>query len=215
MEVLDTWHVSGLKGTGSHDIRVADLFVAEEWTGSFLAGAPVVRHPLDAVRPLGRLGLELAAVAVGTAQGAVDDLTEIGATKKPLGGLLGRLAEDPVFQHELGALDLDLRTAWTLLHEVARSDYERVTAGRELRTRELLERRTVLGRVGELATAVVDGCYHKSGTTGLFDDSPLQRRLRDVHAVVQHVLFTLDARLPSARCCSVKTYRAWRRSPDG
>ena len=155
-----------------------------------------MRHPLDAVRPLGRLGLELAAVAVGAAQGAVDDLVDIGATKKPLGGLMGRLAEDPVFQHELGELDLQQRSARILLHHVARSDYERVTAGRELETRELLERRTVLGRVGELATAVVDGCYHKSGTTGLFDDNPLQRRLRDVHAVVQHVLFTLDAKTP-------------------
>jgi indole-3-acetate monooxygenase len=197
VEILDTWHVSGLKGTGSHDIQVSDLFVPEDWTGSFLAPAPVVRHPLDAVRPLGRLGLELAAVAVGTAQGAIDDLIEIGRTKKPLGGLMKRLAEDPAFQRQLGELDLELRTARILLHTIARSDYERVIAGRELDQRELLERRTVLSRVGELATAVVDGCYHKSGTTGLFESSALQRRLRDVHAVSQHALFTMDALAPS------------------
>lgn len=187
----------GVKGTGSHDFQVSDLFVPEEWTGSFLAPAPVVRHPLDAVRPLGRLGLELAAVAVGTAQGAIDDLIEIGRTKKPLGGLMRRLAEDPAFQRQLGELDLELRTARILLHNIARSDYERVTADRELDQRELLERRTVLSRVGELATAVVDGCYHKSGTTGLFESSALQRRLRDVHAVSQHALFTMDALAPS------------------
>jgi alkylation response protein AidB-like acyl-CoA dehydrogenase len=196
VEIIDTWHVSGLKGTGSHDIRATDLFVANEWTGSFLAPAPVVRHPLDAVRPLGRLGLELAAVAVGAAQGALDDLVDIGRTKKPLGGLMKRLAEDPAFQSTVGGLDLDLRTAQTLLHNVAQSDYERVTAGRELELRELLERRTVLTRVGELATAVVTSCYHKSGTTGLFDSSALQRRLRDVHAIGQHVTFTMDALAP-------------------
>ena len=145
VEILDTWHVSGLKGTGSHDFQVSDLFVPQEWTGSFLAPAPVVRHPLDAVRPLGRLGLELAAVAAGTAQGAIDDLIEIGRTKKPLGGLMRRLAEDPAFQRQLGELDLELRTARILLHSIARSDYERVTAGRELEQRELLERRTILG----------------------------------------------------------------------
>jgi alkylation response protein AidB-like acyl-CoA dehydrogenase len=195
--ILDTWHVSGLKGTGSHDFEATDLFVPDGWTGSFLDPAPVVRHPLDAVRPLGRLGLELAAVAVGTAQGAIDDLIEIGRTKKPLGGLMKRLAEDTAFQRQLGELDLELRIARTLLYNVARSDYERVTAGRELELRELVERRTVLSRVGELATAVVDGCYHRSGTTGLFESSALQRRLRDIHAVIQHALFTMDALGPS------------------
>ena len=196
IEIVDTWHVSGLKGTGSHDIRASQLFVPEDWTGSYRVPARVVRHPLDVVAPLGRLGLELAAVAVGTAQGAIDDLIEIGRTKKPLGGLLQRLAEDPIFQHTLGGLDLDLRTARTLLHTVARSDYERVTAGRTLEPRELLERRTALVHAGELATNVVTACYHQSGTTGLFEISSLQRRLRDVHAVVQHVLFTMDARAP-------------------
>jgi indole-3-acetate monooxygenase len=193
VEILDTWHVSGLKATGSHDVQVSDLFIPEEWTGSFAEPAPVVRHPLDAVRPLGRLGLELAAVAVGTAQGALDDLIEIGRIKKPLGGLMRRLAEDPAFQRRLGELDLQLRTARILLHSIARSDYERVLAHRELEQRELIERRTILTRVGDLATAVVDGCYHQSGTTGLFESSALQRRLRDVHAVIQHVLFTMDA----------------------
>ena len=193
VQIVDTWHVSGLKGTGSHDIRATDVFVPSEWTGSLVAPAPVVRHPLDAVRPLGRLGLELAAVAVGTAQGAMDDLIQLGRTKKPLGGLMRRLAEDPAFQGALGALDLDLRTARTLLHNVAKTDFERAIAGRELELRELLERRTVLSRVGELAVLVVTGCYRKSGTTGLFESSSLQRRLRDVHAVVQHALFTMDA----------------------
>jgi len=197
VEILDTWHVSGLKGTGSHDIKATDLFVPDEWTGSFVEPAPVVRHPLDAVRPLGRLGLELAAVALGTAQGAVDDLIEIGRTKKPLGGLMKRLAENPSFQHRLGELDLELRTARVLLYDIATSDYERVTAGREMGPRELLERRTVLVRVGESTTAVVDGCYHESGTTGLFESSALQRRLRDIHAVVQHVMFTADVLTPS------------------
>ena len=67
VEILDTWYVSGLKGTGSHDFRIDDHFVADAWTGSFRDPQPVVRHPLDVVPPLGRLGLELAAVAVGTA----------------------------------------------------------------------------------------------------------------------------------------------------
>jgi indole-3-acetate monooxygenase len=197
VEIVDTWHVSGLKGTASNDLRATDLFVPTEWTGSYFAPAPVIRHPLDRVRPLGRLGLELAAVAVGTAQGAVEDLVTIAATKKPLGGLLNRLAEQPVFQHTLGRLDTDLRTARILLHDVATRDWERVTADQDLDQQTLLERRTVLCRVGEITTSVVNGAYHQAGTTGLFESSQLQRRLRDIHAVVQHVLFTADAFTPA------------------
>ena len=196
VEILDTWHVSGLKGTASHDVRVDDLFVDAAWTGDVLEPPPVIRHPLDGVHPLGRLGLELAAVAVGIAQGAVDDLVAVGSTKRPLGGFMPRLAEDRVFQAEVGALDLDLRTARTLLHDVARTDFERVQCGRALEQREALERRSALSRIGEVAVGVVDGSYHASGTTGLYETSPLQRRLRDVHAVVQHFLFTSNALAP-------------------
>jgi|RhiMethySRZTD1v2_1073278.scaffolds.fasta_scaffold301674_2 alkylation response protein AidB-like acyl-CoA dehydrogenase len=196
VEILDTWYVSGLKGTASHDVRVDDLFVAEPWTGNVLGPPPVVRHPLDGVHPLGRLGLELAAVAVGIARGAVDDLIAIGASKRPLAGFLPRLAEDRVFQTRVGELDLDLRIARTLLHDVARTDFERVQCGRALEQRETLERRSMLSRIGDLAVGVVDGCYHASGTTGLYESSALQRRLRDVHAVVQHILFTANALAP-------------------
>jgi alkylation response protein AidB-like acyl-CoA dehydrogenase len=196
VEILDTWYVSGLKGTGSHDVRVEDLLVAEAWTGNVLEPPPVVRHPLDAVHPLGRLGLELAAVAVGIAAGAVDDLVAIGTSKRPLGGFLPRLAEDRVFQSRVGAFDLELRIARTLLHDVARTDWERVQCGRILGQRETLERRSTLSRIGDLAVEVVDGCYHASGTTGLYESSTLQRRLRDIHAVVQHILFTANALAP-------------------
>jgi alkylation response protein AidB-like acyl-CoA dehydrogenase len=196
VEILDTWHVSGLKGTASHDVRVEDLFVADAWTGNVLQPPPVVRHPLDAVHPLGRLGLELAAVAVGIAQGALDDLLAIGASKRPLAGFLPRLAEDRVFQSRVGALDLECRMARTLLHDVARRDWERVQCGVALDQRTTLERRSTLSRIGDLAAGVVTGCYHASGTTGLYESSALQRRLRDVHAVVQHVLFTSNALAP-------------------
>jgi len=196
VEILDTWHVSGLKGTASHDVRVEDLFVADAWTGNVLQPPPIVRHPLDAVHPLGRLGLELAAVAVGIARGALDDLLAVGAAKRPLAGFLPRLAEDRVFQSRVGTLDLELRIARTLLHDVARHDWERVQCGQPLDQRTTLERRSTLSRIGDLAVGVVTGCYHASGTTGLYESSTLQRRLRDVHAVVQHILFTSNAQTP-------------------
>ena len=195
VEVRDTWHVSGLKGTGSHDVALDGRFVPEEWTASFLQGPPVVRHPLDAVPLLGRLGLEIAAVATGLARGALGELLEVARHKRPV-GLGPRIAEDPVFQMRVGELGLDLRTARLLLHDLAITDFNRVTAGDELTPQIMVERRATLARVTTVAASVVDRCYGMSGTTGLYETSPLQRRLRDVHALTQHILFTSNALTP-------------------
>jgi alkylation response protein AidB-like acyl-CoA dehydrogenase len=146
---------------------------------------------------LGRLGLELAACAVGIGQGAIDDLINIAQTKRLMGGLLGRVAEDPVFQYKLGRLELDLRTARILLQHIARLDGEFATRGDPPSQGELLQRRTLLGRIAELAAAVVDGAYAQCGTTGLYTSSPLQRRLRDVRALTQHIMFAYNACTPA------------------
>jgi alkylation response protein AidB-like acyl-CoA dehydrogenase len=197
VKILDTWHVSGLRGTGSHDIAVEDLFVPDEWTASIVAPPPVVRHPLDVLPLLGRLGLELAACAVGIGQGAIDDVVDIAQTKRSLGGLLGRVAEDPVFQYKLGRLELDLRTARILLQHIACLDGEFASRVDPPSQGELLQRRTLLGRIAELTAAVVDGAYAACGTTGLYTSSPLQRRLRDIRALTQHILFAYNAYTPA------------------
>jgi alkylation response protein AidB-like acyl-CoA dehydrogenase len=186
LEVLDTWRVSGLKGTGSHDIRANEVFVPIEWTGTLGTPTQIVRHPMDAASPLARLGLELAAVALGNAQGAVDDLVQVGLTKRPMAGLLNPLAKDPTFHHRLGQIDRKVRAARALLYDMASADWDRVQRGETLGERETHERLSMLSFIGELATSAVDGCFREAGTTGLFEDSPLQRRLRDGHAVVQH-----------------------------
>jgi alkylation response protein AidB-like acyl-CoA dehydrogenase len=184
-----------LCGTGSHDIALDDVFVPEEWTGSLFA-APTVHHPLDSLPLLGRLGVELGACAVGIAQGALDDVVEIGRTKRPLGGLLNRVAEDPVFQYKLGRLDMDLRTARLLVRDVARADEEVAARGTKRSDIELLERRTTLNKVAELAASVVDGAYTMCGTSGLYLGSPLQRRARDIHALTQHFILSANTYSP-------------------
>ena len=57
-------------------------------------------------------------------------------------------------------------------------------------------RRATLARTVELAASVVDGCYHASGTSGMYETSPLQRRLRDVKALTQHAIFTANPYSP-------------------
>jgi len=190
VQIDDVWHVSGLKGTASNDIVVQDLFVPDEWTGSF-AGLPLVaRHPLDQRPLLARFGSEFAAVAIGIAQGALDDIIDIAGNRVPAMSR-SKLAADPVAQYLVGSLATDLHMARTLLHDVARADQASAAIGPPDNAATLI-RRARLARAASVAASVVDGCYNLSGTTGLFESCPLQRRLRDVRAVTQH--FLLSAR---------------------
>jgi alkylation response protein AidB-like acyl-CoA dehydrogenase len=190
VQIDDVWYVSGLRGTGSQDIVAADLFVPEDWTGTFTDLPKIARHPLDQRPLLARFGSEFAAVAVGIAQGALDDIVDIARNKIPAMSR-SKLAADPVAQYMVGSLATDLHMARTLLHDVARADQESVAMGPPDNAATVI-RRARLARAASVAASVVDACYSVSGTTGLFESCPLQRRLRDVRAVTQH--FLLSAR---------------------
>jgi alkylation response protein AidB-like acyl-CoA dehydrogenase len=199
LEILDTWFVHGLKGTASRDIVAKGHFVPDEWTGTFTQAL------------LAYFGIEFAATALGIAQGALDDIVAIATVKEPMGGIPGRLSRDPVLHHMIGDLVTDLHMARTLLHDVARLDGEAVISshrelppsspyrsslvpadeGADAATASV--RRAKLARVGSVSASVVERCYTASGTTGLFDSSPLGRRLRDIYAVTQHYLLSSRA----------------------
>jgi alkylation response protein AidB-like acyl-CoA dehydrogenase len=183
----DVWHVSGLKGTASNDVVVNDLFIPEEWTGSFAELPKIARHPLDQRPLLARFGTEFAAVAVGIAQGALDDVIGIARNKVPATSP-SKLAADPVAQYMVGSLATDLYMARTLLHQVCKDD--QASVGTTIDNTMMVIRRARLARAAAVAASVVEGCYTVSGTTGLFESCPLQRRLRDVRAVTQHYLLS-------------------------
>jgi alkylation response protein AidB-like acyl-CoA dehydrogenase len=102
-----------------------------------------------------------------------------------------KLAADPVAQYMVGSLATDLHMARTLLHDVARADQDSAPLGPPDAAATAF-RRARLARAASVAASAVDACYTVSGTTGLFESCPLQRRLRDVRAVTQH--FLLSAR---------------------
>jgi alkylation response protein AidB-like acyl-CoA dehydrogenase len=188
VQIEDVWHVSGLKGTSSNDIVLNDLFIPDEWTGNFAELPKIARHPLDQ-RPLGaRFGSEFAAVAIGIAQAALDDITDIARNKIPATSR-SKLAQDPVAQYMTGQLATDLYMARTLAHQVARDDQASVPLGPPDEKATAI-RRARLSRAASVAATVVEGAYGISGTTGLFESCPLQRRLRDVRAVTQHYMLS-------------------------
>jgi alkylation response protein AidB-like acyl-CoA dehydrogenase len=183
--IEDTWTVSGLCGTGSHHFRADSIVVPAERTWRPLTDPPCVDEPIVRIPPLALISLITASVPLGLAQGALDDIHAIAAGKVPL--LAGApLAANPHFQFELATADTELRAARALLYESAESAWKTVTTGGEL----TLEQRARIRAAGVWVTtrsaAVVETAYRSGGGSSIYADCPLQRRLRDVHAVTQH-----------------------------
>jgi alkylation response protein AidB-like acyl-CoA dehydrogenase len=189
--IEDTWTVMGLCGTGSHHIRVEDVIVPPERTYDLLAAMPCIDEPSARIPVPSLAGLCMASVAVGIAAGALDDITSLAGAKAPLFSA-GPLSESPTFQVGLATADSDLRAARALLADSAEKAWRAAVEGDpfELELRAPLRAAAVWAT--RRAVSVVDFAYHAAGGGAVYSASPLQRRLRDIHALTQHFLLRPD-----------------------
>jgi alkylation response protein AidB-like acyl-CoA dehydrogenase len=189
--VEDTWHVSGLCGTGSHHFSVADVFVPAERTFVPLVDPPRVDVPIVQLPPPPLISISIASVGLGIAQGALDDVLALAATKVPLLAS-GPLASNALFHRDVAAADTELRAARALRDEVAAELWDVAVAGAALTLEQRARSRSAAVWIVERAIDVVESAYRSGGGSSLYLDSPLQRRLRDVHALGQHFLVKPD-----------------------
>jgi alkylation response protein AidB-like acyl-CoA dehydrogenase len=190
VELLDNWHVVGLCGTDSCDFVARDVFVPLGWTTNFLTASPCVDIPLARVPIRVAFAPGHAAVAIGIAQGALDDIVAIAATKRAAMNPTQRLAADTVFQHTLGEQAMRLQAARALLAHHSELIWTAATTGRELTAVEIVAARSMAACVTSVCVGVVDSAYTLAGSSSLYDTSPLQRRLRDIHVATQHIAAT-------------------------
>ncbi|MEY2432237.1 MAG: hypothetical protein QOC92_1962 [Acidimicrobiaceae bacterium] len=191
VEIEDTWNVSGLCGTGSHHFSAHDVLVSAERTFLVFAGDRCFDEPILHLPAPALFSLEIASVAIGIAQGALDDLLALAADKMPLLAH-APLAANPHFQYELATADTDLRAARALLHADTDVAWASAVEGAELTLEQRAHIRATGAWVTARAVSVVDTAYRAAGSSSLYLDSPLQRRLRDIHALTQHFLVKAD-----------------------
>jgi alkylation response protein AidB-like acyl-CoA dehydrogenase len=184
-EVIDTWDVAGLCGTGSHDIAVRDLFVPEEHTVSFLSGAPRERRPLYAFPVFGLLALGVASVGLGLGRRALDEVTALARDKTPALAQK-RLAERATTQVQVAEGEALLGSARAWLLESVERCYEAAASGGPLPVAERARLRLAASHAAESAARAVHIAYTLGGGSSLYRRSPLQRLFRDAHVVTQH-----------------------------
>jgi indole-3-acetate monooxygenase len=190
VEIKDTWSVSGLCGTGSHDFVVNDAFVPAERTFA-VWDEPCLDVPLWRIPELSLSSLAFGAVAVGIAHGALGEVMALASGKVPAFSD-GTLASNPLFQNQLAEADTRLRAARALLYADAETAWATAVAGTPFTPDHRARIRATNTWVTRTAASVVDMAYTAGGGSSIYSSSPLQRRLRDIRALTQHFAVKLD-----------------------
>ena len=187
VEHLDTWHVTGLAGSGSADYRVDDAFVPEGRWLQLPTAVPRLDGPQWRFPFYGMLAAGVAAVAVGLLNGAVDRFAEIAVARKPEGS--GRtLSERASGQTVLSSTEATARSSLAFLHDVLGEAWETAQAGDPLTVEH---RRSLRLAACDAAQRCADALGHlqrEAGGSAVYLREPLQRMVRDGQVAATHAM---------------------------
>jgi len=186
VHIHDTWHAAGLRGTGSNDLEVRDVFVP---SGRCVAITDPPAHDGALYRfpVFGLLALGVTAVTLGIARAAIDELTGL-APSKTATGQNRRLAERPTVQTAVAEAEAGLRSARAYVFEAVDEAWQRAERGDPLGLDDRAHLRLAATHAAVTSAAVVDAMYNLGGGTSVYESSPLQRYFRNVHVATQHMI---------------------------
>jgi alkylation response protein AidB-like acyl-CoA dehydrogenase len=182
-EIDEVWNVSGLRGTGSDTFRVADLFVPAHHSPGL---EPVRPGPLYVFNTTNIFSAGFAAAALGVARGALDAFEDLSITKAPR-GVNGVLREQQTVQVHIGIGEATVRSARAYLHEVVQKAWDEVLVTREMTLDTRIQLRLASTFAIKKSADVVEQVYKLAGTSAIARGGPIERRLRDIHAITQHI----------------------------
>ena len=186
----DGWHVQGLKGTGSYDYNVADLFVPEYRTMPLFT-----RAPLRGTSAASRMGLMPitaaghASFALGVAKSMLDDVEELAATKVRMSDM-ATLASRPTFQKGLAHHVAAWRAARLLVIDAFSAAEAAVDAGGDLTPAMRADMRVAAVYATDTARACAEWAHLAAGTTAIREGSRLERAFRDIYTGTQHAFIS-------------------------
>lgn len=204
VEIIDTWFVCGLAGTGSKDIAAHDVFVPDRRVLLFsdaragtTPGAKYYKNPLYKMPLLVHGASMLASTAVGAARGALDAYGEmINSGRKTRGALAGgqlQMAEFATIQLRYAEAASCVEAAELILLTDMRNMTQKLYDGDEVTVSDRIRCRRNQAYVTKLAVQAVEALNASTGGYGLHLDNPVQRAWRDANAVARHVSLNWDA----------------------
>jgi alkylation response protein AidB-like acyl-CoA dehydrogenase len=194
VQILDTWHTTGLRGSGSCDFEIADLFVPEERTFSFQELKFYREGPL--YRFFFNILFNFCGPALGIARAAIDALIDAGTRPRRMttvGGKLqaGELRDDGFVQDSAGRAEATLAAARAYLFTTMSEFWDTLVARREIPPRLLAHFLMVSGQVHAMSTQAVEYAYKARGGSSVYASNILDRCMRDVLTINQHTVNSL------------------------
>ena len=186
VELHDTWFTSGLRATASGDFEMRDVFVPDGYSVQPLASRPTSSSPLAHFPNFTLLAAAVASAMLGIARHAVDEAVALAQGKRQSYSSK-LLAESATAQIELSRAEATLSAARAFLLDELASAWDLASAGHRIPTETRARIRLAGVHAAESAVRATDAAYTTAGGPAVFETSPLQRCLRDVHTASQHL----------------------------
>jgi indole-3-acetate monooxygenase len=187
VELIDTWHTMGMRGTGSGDMAVSEALVPMDRSVSLTDDKARIERPLYAFPAFGMLAMAIAGVALGNARGAIDDLVDMAGGKVPTGSRRP-LAERTSTQVEVARAEGQLRAARAYLLDSAEVAFANATAHGEPSLADRANLRIAATHAVRTSAEVTRAMHDLGGGTSVYETCPLSRRFRDAHVATQHIM---------------------------
>jgi len=184
IRLLDNWHVVGMKGTHSIDYQTKDLFVPNERWIPFPPSKPVIDQPLYRFSFLGALALSVAAVGLGLAQRAHDEIIDLVQNKVPL-GQDKPLSRQAMTQDKIGKISGNLLAAENVFYSTILEGQQATEHG-DATTQLKAKIRLAACTCTQLCLKVVRDAYEMAGGSAIWQTNKLEELHRDMHVVSQH-----------------------------
>jgi alkylation response protein AidB-like acyl-CoA dehydrogenase len=193
--IMDTWHVLGMRGTGSHDVEVADIFVPTTRTfpmaPDFVVGShyqgPLYRFPL-----VGTVATNLPPLVIAVARQAIDGVVALAQSKVPVVSTTS-LRERAATQAAVAQAEALLRSGRLLLYDTLNEVWQAALTGRSISLEQKADLQLAATHSVSSAVKATELMYRIAGTSGIYTTNPLERYFRDVE-VLRHHAFGAEAR---------------------
>ncbi len=195
----DGWHVQGLKGTGSYDYAIDDVFVPHARTFALFT-----RQPMRGSSPATRMGMMPvtaaghAAWALGVAKSMLDDVADLAATKFRMSDMAA-LASRPTFQKGLAHHTAAWRAARLLVLDAFGAAEAAVAAGGDLTPTLRADMRVAAVYATDTARGCAEWAHLAAGTSSIREGSRLERAFRDVYTGTQHAFISEKVAIDAAQ----------------
>lgn len=184
VNIAETWDVSGLAGTGSHDVVAEKVVVPEDWT--FVRGGPSnLSEPMFRYPSLSFAAEVLSVVNLGVGRAAIEALRRLAGGYQGVTGAPG-IGDRPATQASLAQSEAQLQAARAWFYDAIDNAWDSLLKGDPVPPAQASALRLSAAHAARTGAEVARNIQMLSGMAGIYNSSPIARHVRDANVVTQH-----------------------------